>query len=217
MLQWLIAGGVPVTQARLFAEPLKAAMALFDISTPTRQAAFIAQAMIESQNFTAMEENLRYTDPARIARIFRSGFDLDGDRKVDPEEIEFAKGFVRQPEKLANRAYANRNGNGDEASGDGWLFRGRGFGITGRANYKRASEGVGLGPAYVIKPDLVAQPSDACLSFAWYWQSNGCNQMVDAGNFNATTRIINGPGMLHREERHAAFVELRNEYNLVVA
>lgn len=217
MLQWLIAGGVPVTQARLFAEPLKAAMALFDISTPERQAAFIAQAMIESQSFTKMEENLRYTDPARIARIFRSGFDLDKDQKVDPEEIEFAKGFVRQPEKLANRAYANRNGNGNEASGDGWRFRGRGiFQITGRANYLRVSNGVGLGPVYLHKPELVSQPSDACLTAAYFWQSGGCNHMVDAGNFDATTREINGPAMLHREERHAAFVEFRNEYNSVL-
>lgn len=218
MLQWLIAAGVPVTQARLFAEPLKAAMALFDISTIEQKSAFLAQATVESQNFTRMEENLRYTNPVRIAEIFRSGFDLDKDRKVDPEEVEFAKGFVRQPEKLANRAYANRNGNGDEASGDGWRYRGRGiFQITGRANYIRVSNGVGLGPVYVHKPDLVSQPSDACMSAAYYWQSNGCNQMVDRGAFNLTTKIINGPAMLHASERLMAFSEFMEAHSEVLA
>lgn len=206
MVPHLIDIGVHPTQARQFAEPLRAAMALHDISTPQRQSAFLAHCMVESAGFTALEENLRYSDPARIARIFRSAFDLDGDRQLDPEEIEFAQGFVRQPEKLANRAYANRNGNGDEASGDGWRFRGRGlFQLTGRANYRAASYGCGLGGVYLLRPELVAQPSDACLTAAWFWASNGCNQLVDAGNFDMTTRVINGPAMLHAKERFAAF------------
>lgn len=206
MIERLIAAGVNPTQAKAFADPLKAAMALFDIDTDERQAAFLAQAMIESTRFTDLEENLRYSDPVRIATIFRSGFDLDRDRVVDPEEIEFAKGFIRQPEKLANRAYANRNGNGNEASGDGWSFRGRGlFQLTGRANYKEAAEGVGLGSVYLQRPELVAQPSDAALTAAWFWQSRGCNQLIDADNFDATTRLINGPAMLHKHERAAAF------------
>lgn len=208
MLRELIEIGVAPTQARQFADPLRAAMALHDISTPQRQAAFIAHCMIESAGFTALEENLRYSDPARIARIFRSAFDLDGDRVVDPEEVEFAKAFVRQPEKLANRAYANRNGNGDEASGDGWKFRGRGlFQLTGRANYRAASQGCGMGAVYLNRPDLVATPSDAALTAAWFWASNGCNQLVDQGNFQMTTRVINGPAMLHAQERFAAFEE----------
>lgn len=205
MIDRLIAAGVNPTQARAFAEPLKAAMALYDISTDERRAAFLAHCMIESQGFTKMEENMFYTDPARVARIFKTGFDLDRDGVVDPEEIEFAKGYVRNPKALANRAYANRNGNGNEASGDGWNFRGRGFGITGRANYAAASLGVGLGSVYLQKPELVAQPTDACLSFAWYWLSRGCNQAIDSGNFDTTTRLVNGPGMLHKHERSAAF------------
>lgn len=207
MLQWLIAAGVPVTQARLFAEPLKAAMALYDISTPERQAAFIAHAIIESQNFTKLEENLRYTTPERIRQVWPSRFKSAAD----------AMPYVKNPKALANRVYALRNGNGDEASGDGWNFRGRGFGITGRTNYRKASEGVGLGPCYLIKPDLVAQPSDACLTFAWYWQSNGCNQLVDAGNFHATTKIVNGPAMMHRAERQSTFAELKASHGEVFA
>ncbi|MDR7092278.1 hypothetical protein [Hydrogenophaga laconesensis] len=106
MIDRLIAAGVNPTQARAFAEPLKAAMALYDISTDERRAAFLAHCMIESQGFTKMEENMFYTDPARVARIFKTGFDLDRDGVVDPEEIEFAKGYVRNPKALANRAYA---------------------------------------------------------------------------------------------------------------
>lgn len=195
MIERLIAAGVHPTQAKAFAEPLKAAMALFDISTDERMAAFLAQAMIESQSFTRLEENLFYTTPARIDTVFSA-----------VKSIEEATLYVRNPKRLANKVYANRNGNGDEASGDGWTFRGRGlFQLTGRANYKAASEGVGLGAVYVQRPELVSQPSDASLTAAWYWSSRGCNQLIDAGNFDATTRLINGPAMLHKHERAAAF------------
>lgn len=205
MIDWLVASGVSVTQARLFAEPLKAAMALFDISNPQRKSIFLGEAMVESTNLSVLEENLRYSDPRRIAMIFKTGFDLDRDGIVDPEEVEFAKGFVRNPKALANRAYANRNGNGNEASGDGWRYRGRGlFQLTGRENYLKASAGVGLGAVYVHNPDLVAMPSDACLTAAWYWHSRGCNQLADLGNVDACTRAINGKAMLHAEERRKA-------------
>jgi putative chitinase len=195
MIERLIAAGVNPTQAKAFAEPLKAAMALFDISTDARIAAFLAQAMIESQSFTRLEENLFYTTPARIDAVFSA-----------VKSIEEATLYVRNPQRLANKVYANRNGNGDEASGDGWIFRGRGlFQLTGRANYKAASEGVGMGAVYLHKPSLVSEPSDAALTAAWYWSSRGCNQLIDADNFDATTRLINGPAMLHKHERAAAF------------
>lgn len=206
MIHYLIEMGVGPTQARLYAEPLMAAMALYDIQGQVRTSAFLAHALVESANLTATDENMRYSDPARIARIFRSGFDLDRDRVVDPEEIEFARGFVRQPQKLANRVYANRNGNGDEASGDGWLFRGRGiFQLTGRGNYAAASLGCGVGMLYVLTPDEVATPTHAALTAAWYWTKAGCNQLADAGRFDDTTRRINGPAMLHAAERRAFF------------
>lgn len=195
MIERLIAAGVNPTQAKQFGEPLKAAMALFDISTPERQAAFLAQCMVESQGFTALEENLYYTTPARLNAIF-SAIRTDAEAAL----------YVRNPKALANKVYANRNGNGDEASGDGWAYRGRGlFQLTGKANYKAASEGVGLGAVYLHKPDLVAQPSDACLTAGWYWLSHGCNQLIDAADFDRTTRLINGPAMLHKHERAAAF------------
>ena len=206
MIEQLTRLGVQPIQARAFAEPLAAAMALHDITTAKRRAAFVAHTLIESARLSKLEEDLRYSDPERIARIFRSGFDLDGDRVVDAAEIEFAKQFVRQPMKLANRAYAGRNGNGNEASGDGWRYRGRGlFQLTGRANYQKASAALGFGQLYVDQPELVAEPSGAALTAAWYWVANDCNLKIDAGDFAGTTRAINGPAMLHAKERQALY------------
>lgn len=181
----LIAAGVAPTQARIFADPLAAACALFDISTPARIGAFIAQCRIESANFTHLEENLNYTTAERIRQIFPSRV----------TSLMQAATLVRNPKALANCVYAGKNGNGDVDSGDGWRYRGRGIGgLTGRTNYLNAE--VGTGRPYVDQPDLVAQPSDACLSFAWYWHSIKGNLLADAWNIDAITRAVNGPAML---------------------
>lgn len=194
MIETLVALGVHPTQARQFADPLKAAMSLHDISTPGRQSAFLAHCILESSKFTMLEENLRYTTPDRIRAVWPSRFKTAAD----------AAPYARNPQGLANRVYAGRNGNGDEASGDGWQFRGRGlFQLTGRANYLRAAQA--LGRPYIGDPDLVAEPSDAALTAAWFWHDAGCNQMVDAGRFDSTTRAINGPAMLHAKERLALY------------
>lgn len=84
----------------------------YDINTPQRIAAFLANAIHETGGFKVFEENLNYTKPEALVKLFRI-FDLNKDRIVDPEEIEFAKGFIRNPEKLANHIYSNRYGNGD--------------------------------------------------------------------------------------------------------
>lgn len=196
MIQTLIACGVNPTQAKQFAEPLKAAMALNDILTPEKQAAFIAQCMIESASFTRLEENLFYTTPERIRAVWPSRFST----------VEQAALYTRNPKALANRVYAHKLGNGDESSGDGWNFRGRGlFQLTGRDNYRAASVGIGLSSAYIHRPDMVAEPSDAALTAAWFWRDRGCNRAMEAGDFNQTTRIINGPAMLHKKEREAQY------------
>lgn len=185
----LVAAGIGPTQARLFAEPLKAACALFDISTPARIAAFIGQAAHESVRFTRLEESLYYTTPERIKANFSKVRNLDHATKL-----------VRNPKALANTVYANRLGNGDELSGDGWAYRGRGaFQLTGRANYTKAQ--VELNRPYVATPDIVAEPSDACLTAAWYWHSIDGNTLADAWNLAAITRAVNGPAMLGAAER----------------
>jgi putative chitinase len=196
----LMACGLTAKAAERFAAPMAEACSRLEINTPERLAAFIAQCRVESAEFTRFEEGLYYRDAERVARIFRTAFDLDRDRVVDPEEIEFARAYLRQPEKLANRIYANRLGNGDEASGDGWRYRGRGAKqLTGRANYAEAAQD--LGRPYVEQPDLVAQDPDACLTAAWFWHKSGCSAMADQWRLDDITRAVNGPGMLKREER----------------
>ncbi|MCO2454033.1 glycoside hydrolase family 19 protein, partial [Pseudomonas aeruginosa] len=99
--------------------------------------------------------------------------------------------LARNPRAIANNAYASRNGNGDEASGDGWCYRGRGLlQITGRANYRAA--GAGLGQPLEQEPELLEQPEWAAISAAWWWASHGLNDLADRGEFAAITRRING-------------------------
>jgi len=195
-VETLIAAGIQPTPAKLFAEPLAIACEQFDISTPRRVAMFIAQAAHESVGFTRLEENLRYTDPMRLARVWPSRFTGYAD----------AARFVRNPQALANHVYAGRNGNGDEASGDGWKYRGRGlFQLTGRENYRAAGEA--LGQPFVDAPELVALPLHAARSAAWFWAARGLNDMADAGDVKAVTRAINGPALLGLEERRMAYGE----------
>lgn len=192
----LIATGIAPTQARLFVEPLGSACERYAINKPARIAAFIAQAAHESQEFTRLEENLFYRNPERI-------------RQVWPTRVrsmaEAAK-LIRNPERLANTVYANRLGNGDESSGDGWLFRGRGlFQLTGRANYMAA--GSSIGNPYKTHPELVREPWHAALTAAWFWASIDGNNLADASLIDTLTRKINGPAMLAADERRSRFDE----------
>lgn len=186
----LIAAGLAPTQARQFAEPLAAACARFAIDTPARLAGFIAQCRIESAGFTRLEEGLSYSTPERIRAVFPSRVPSLGD----------AARLVRNPQALANRVYSGRLGNGDEASGDGWRYRGRGIvQLTGRANYADAA--ASLGRKYVEQPELVALPPDACLTAAWFWHTRKLNLLADSAQWDAITRSVNGPAMLHAAER----------------
>lgn len=186
----LVAAGIGPTQARTFEAPLLAACAAFEIDTPARQAAFVAQCAHESRLFTVLEENLFYRTPERICAIFRSTVPT----------LAIAQTLAGNPQQLANHVYANRNGNGDEASGDGWRYRGRGLiQLTGRKNYTRAAQD--LDRDYVATPDLVLQPADACLSAAWFWHAGNLNALADAGRIDDITRAINGPAMAGARER----------------
>jgi putative chitinase len=186
----LVAAGIAPAQANLFAEPLTIACERFDIITPERVAAFLGQCMVESALFKHTEEVLYYNDPARIFSVFRSHF----------ESVQDAIPYAMKPAKLGARVYANRLGNGDEASADGFKYRGRGLlQITGRDAY--AGAGNGLAHDYVGQPDLVALPPDACLTAAWYWHTNDLNRLADAGDIDAITRAVNGRAMLDRDER----------------
>lgn len=195
-VETLIAAGINPTQARMFADPLQAACGLYSINTTPRIAAFIAQCSHESAEFAVLEENLYYSTPERIRVIWPTRVPSLAD----------AMTLTRQPVKLANRVYANRNGNADEASGDGWMFRGRGLiQITGRSNYKAATTTGALD--YESHPDLVAKPFGAVMTAARWWALHGCNEAADASNIDAITRIINGPKMAGAADRRENYRE----------
>ncbi|QJD55180.1 putative glycoside protein [Pseudomonas phage MR14] len=176
------AAGIPLETAQLWAEPLTVAMAQFDINTSKRQAQFLAQVGHESGGFKRLVENLNYDD-AGLARVWPGRFSSG----TGPNEL--AREIARQPEKIANAAYGLRMGN--NAQGDGWLYRGRGLiQLTGKANYQAASNA--LGYDLVAEPDQVAEPPIAALTAAWFWQKNGLNQLADSGDTRAVTRRING-------------------------
>jgi putative chitinase len=158
------------------------------IDTPLREAHFVAQLAHECAQFTRLEENLNY-GAARILTVWPSRFPLPGD----------AIPYAHNPEKLANRVYSNRLGNGVEESGDGWRYRGRGpIQITGRANYKAAGDAIGLD--LVETPEAVLRPVVGCDVAGWFWQSKKLNSLADVDNIRHITMRING-GSHGMEER----------------
>ena len=167
-------------EADQYAPLLMQAMLQFDISTPRRQSYFLAQIIHESQQLTRWVENLNYS-AERLMAVWPKRF----------PSIEFARLFARQPEKLANYVYANRNGNGSIESGDGWKYRGRSpLQITGKANYKPCGEKLKLD--LVGQPELIEQPQYGFLASAWWWWSRGLNSAADQGAFDTVTKTING-------------------------
>jgi putative chitinase len=152
----------------------------FDISNPFRQAAFIGQAAHESGNFKMLVENLNYRAET-LMKVWPKRFPT----------LEFAKQYERDPKKIANSVYANRMGNRDEASGDGFRFRGRGlFQTTGHAGYYHA--GQALGEDFVMQPDLVATPQYAALTAGFFWSTHKLNQYADSRDYRTMTKKING-------------------------
>jgi putative chitinase len=157
--------------------------AKFQINTPLRLAHFLAQCGHESGGFRVTQENLNYSAKG-LAGIFKKYF---------PTEAA-ATPYARQPQKIANKVYANRMANGSEASGDGYKFRGRGYiQLTGRDNYTQF--GKAIGEDIASNPDVVSS-NYALLSAAWFWSKNGLNKLADGGATDATvtsiTKRVNG-------------------------
>lgn len=164
---------------------LNRAMARHKIDSPVRVAAFLAQIGHESAGLTATKENLNYSAVGLAATWPKRYRDTNG----SPNEL--AERIARKPELIANHTYAGRMGNGPVMSGDGWKYIGRGYvQTTGRDNYTRLTQGVGVN--FLAVPELLEQPEYAALSAAYFWQSNGLNELADAGQFDAITRKING-------------------------
>lgn len=196
------AGLNSVTATRWF-EPIRDAAAEFSINTPQRMAAFIAQIGHESQGFNFLTESLYYKDILRIVKIFPGAFRKSETGAVLPAEIDSGRKYQRNPELLANRVYANRYGNGNEASGDGWKFRGRGLiQLTFRDNYQRCGDALGLD--LTANPDLLLDFTNAARSAAWFFSVSGCNSLADSGDFLALTKRINSgaEGLADRQSRY---------------
>ena len=172
----------------VWVDALNATFERFDISSNLRKAAFIGQAAHESGNFKMLIENLNYRAET-LMRVWPKRFPT----------LEFAKQYERDPKKIANSVYANRMGNRDEASGDGFRFRGRGlFQTTGHAGYYHA--GKALGEDFVMNPDLVSTPKYAVLTAGFFWDTHKLNQYADTQDYKTLTKKING-GFIGLEDR----------------
>lgn len=181
-----VAVGINEAVAAQWVDALNLAMSEFGINNPRRQAHFLAQIGHESGGFTRLTENLNYSAEG-LAKTWPTRY---ASKPGVPNEL--AAKLARKPEAIANNAYANRNGNGSEASGDGWKYRGRGLiQLTGRANYQAAS--IALNLSLIANPDQVADSKTvAARAAAWYWFANGLNQLADGDNLVGITRRING-------------------------
>lgn len=160
----------------------------YDINTPKRIAAFVAQCAHESAEFTVLQENLNYKT-ATLRRLFPKYFPTD----------EFAEQYASRPNKqqaIANRIYASRMGNGDESSGDGFRFRGRGLiQLTGRSNYQNFADSIEVDgrPLNIDEvPEYLETFEGAAQSACWFWETNKLSEIADKGDILTLTKKING-------------------------
>lgn len=175
--------------APYFMEGLQEAVDSYDISTPTRLQYFLAQIAHESGGFTRTQEDLYYSESELLA-VFPAYFTSSE-----------AQQYAENQKMIANRVYANRMGNGDESSGDGYKYRGRGLiQITGKSNYSEISPILGLDDQLIANPDLLFQ--HCAKSAGAFWKLNDLNQFADAHDFISLTRAINGGlnGLADRQE-----------------
>ena len=156
----------------------------FNVNTQLRLSHFLGQLQHES-GLKPIEENLRYS-AKRLTEVFGKYFPT----------LEIANQYAMQPQKIANRVYSGRMGNGNEASGDGYRFRGRGFlQITGRNNYTALTKWAkanGIDADYVNNPDLLLRESDALIAALWFWTANDLNKYADKDDILTITKRING-------------------------
>jgi putative chitinase len=163
----------------------------WNIDTPLRVSMFLAQVAHESGNFRFLKENLNYSEKG-LKTVFGKYFPGD-----------LATQYARKPEKIANRVYANRMGNGPEVSGDGWNYRGRGLiQLTGKNNYTNFALDIQLSMEDTI--NYLETKEGAMVSACWFWKTNKINQFADKDDIKGSTRRINGGfnGLQHRTEMY---------------
>lgn len=170
----------------------------YDINTSLRKAHFLAQVAHESGGFKYVVENLNYSAKA-LYGVFRKYFPT----------MDAANLYARQPQKIANKLYANRMGNGNETSNDGWNYRGRGLiQLTGKDNYQALS--TTTGKDFIATPELVEQPEWALTSACWFWKNRNINKYADADDIHMVTKLINGGtnGLANRQHYLDEFKKL---------
>lgn len=166
------------TVAGIFLPAINRAMLRWNINSRLRAAAFLAQIGHESGQLRVLVENLNYSADA-LVRTWPSRF-----------TAQTAPAYARNPEKIANRVYGGRMGNGPESSGDGWRYRGRGLiQLTGRDNYRAG--GAGLGLPLEDQPELLDRSDHAAQSAAWWWAKHDLNELADARRIQDIGSIIN--------------------------
>ena len=171
---------------------LEQALPDYDINTPRRVAAFIAQCAHESGGFKFLKENLNYRAES-LMRVWPRYF----------PDLATAQRYAGKQEMIANRAYANRMGNGPEESGDGWKFCGRGLiQLTGRNNYQAFADSIETNIEDI--PAFLATFEGAVQSACWFWENNNLNQWADAGDIVTLTKRINGGtlGLADRQKHY---------------
>jgi len=193
--------------AGVFVPALNTAMSAYQIVTPKRVAAFLAQIGHESAHLRSVVENLNYSVEALLSKFSRERISL-----ADASRYGRNANQVANPQAIANCIYGGAWGLkslGNTLPGDGWIYRGRALlQITGRANYKKCGEALGVD--LISNPDLLLQPQYAALSAAWYWATNGLNTLADAGDIKNIGSVINTgskgkvpSGAAEREELYA--------------
>lgn len=177
-------------------DALKQLLPDYDINTPQRIAAFLAQCAHESAGFTALKENLNYK-PATLLKLFGKYF--------TPELANVYCAKPNKQEAIANRIYANRMGNGDESSGDGYRYSGKGLiQLTGKSNYQAFADSLEITPTDAA--EYMQTFEGACQSACWFWETNNLNKYADIGDFETMTKRING-GTIGLEDRKKHYAE----------
>ena len=169
-----------ITHADHWIEAFDQLLPDYEINTPKRVAAFIAQCAHESGNFRFLKENLNYKAES-LMKTFPKYF----------SDRDTANAYAKQPVKIANRVYANRMGNGDEASGDGYRYCGRGLiQLTGKTNYDWFAASLEISSTEAS--EYLETFEGAAQSACWFWESNNLNVEADAGDIKKMTKKING-------------------------
>lgn len=183
--QLRLATGCSIPTADRFIEPINLTLERFQINTPHRAAAFLAQCAHESARFDTLVENLNYSAHG-LAQTWPGRF-----RDINGLPTTQAQLLHRKPEEIANTVYAARLGNGAYESGDGWRFRGRGLiQVTGRYNYRECGRSLGID--LEVAPESLESPLYASLSAGWFWSMRGLSKWADEWDIERISRAVNG-------------------------